>query len=294
MLVSVVVVTYNSSEYIIEALESVKAQTYQNIELIISDDGSKDDTVGLCKQWLQKNSGRFDNSELMTSQINTGNTANYNRGWKHAKGEWIKNLDGDDRLLPNCISDYVVFVSNHPKADMVFAKMNSFNSEGRYEFERNRNMGGILINRLSRWEFEIAVYLYNTINSPTTFIKRSSFLKLGGYDESYKYIEDWPMWMRMVNEGYNLQYMDKTTVDYRISNYSISQGTNNSTKQAEYIECDRKVREKSAWYLRNHSFFSKWYFFTKDRKDCGSLLWKVLNWTNILNPFYYKYLKVLQ
>ena len=102
------------------------------------------------------------------------------------------------------------------------------------------------------------------------------------------------MWMRMVNEGYHLQYMDKTTVDYRISNYSISQGTNNSTKQAEYIECDRSVREKSMWYLRNHSLFAKFYFFTKDRKDSGNAFWGLVHRVNVFNPFYYRYTKVLR
>lgn len=294
MLVSVVVVTYNSAEFIIEALDSVKAQTYQHIELIISDDGSKDDTVGLCKQWLQKNTSRFENCELLVSTTNTGNTANYNRGWRRAKGEWIKNLDGDDRLLPNCISDYVDFVKIHPKTDMVFAKMNSFSCNQFNEADEIWNKGGVYFKKFSIKEFELVVYIYNSINSPTTFIKRDSYLKLGGYDERYKYIEDWPMWMRMVNEGFVLQYMDIITVDYRISNYSISQDVTTNVLKAQYEECKLMVQKKAIWYLRNHSLSAKLYFFTKDRKDRGNSFWRIVHYINVINPFFYRYMKVLK
>ena len=58
-LVSIIVITYNSSKYVLETLESAKAQTYENIELIISDDGSTDDTIKICKNWLEKNQDRF-------------------------------------------------------------------------------------------------------------------------------------------------------------------------------------------------------------------------------------------
>jgi alpha-1,3-rhamnosyltransferase len=65
-LVSIVVITYNSSSYVIETLESIKAQTYQNIELIVSDDCSKDKTVDVCKKWIEKNKQRFVRTELIT------------------------------------------------------------------------------------------------------------------------------------------------------------------------------------------------------------------------------------
>ena len=54
-LVSIIVITYNSAKFVLETLESAKAQTYQNIELIISDDGSTDNTVQICREWLKNN-----------------------------------------------------------------------------------------------------------------------------------------------------------------------------------------------------------------------------------------------
>ena len=64
-LVSVIVITYNSSKFVLETLESIYNQTYSNIELIISDDCSSDETINICQNWLYKNKNRFKNIELI-------------------------------------------------------------------------------------------------------------------------------------------------------------------------------------------------------------------------------------
>ena len=79
-LVSIVLITYNSSKYILETLESVKNQVWENIELIISDDGSTDDTTTICSNWLEENKERFQNVQLITVAKNTGIPSNCNRG----------------------------------------------------------------------------------------------------------------------------------------------------------------------------------------------------------------------
>ena len=80
-LVSVPVVTYNSANTILETLESIKAQTYPNIELIISDDCSTDNTIELCLEWLELYKERFTRTEVLTVEKNTGVSANVNRCW---------------------------------------------------------------------------------------------------------------------------------------------------------------------------------------------------------------------
>ncbi|UBB88545.1 glycosyltransferase family 2 protein [Candidatus Kaistella beijingensis] len=90
-----------------ETLESAKAQTYQNIELIISDDGSQDDTVEVCQNWLAENKERFVYSQIITVEKNTGIPANCNRGVKASKGEWIKLIAGDDAFTEDAFSNFV-------------------------------------------------------------------------------------------------------------------------------------------------------------------------------------------
>ena len=113
-LASIVVVTFNSAAYVLETLESAKHQTYRNIELIISDDSSTDNTIGICKKWLLNNKNRFVRTKLITVEKNTGVAANCNRGIANSTSDWIKFSAGDDLLLPNCIQDNMDFVINNP------------------------------------------------------------------------------------------------------------------------------------------------------------------------------------
>ena len=111
MLVSIVVITYNSVRFVLETLESIKKQTYNNIELIISDDASTDRTVEVCKTWIDDNYRRFKRTKLITVHRNTGIPANFNRGVMAAKGAWIKTIAGDDVLYQNCILDNLCHIS---------------------------------------------------------------------------------------------------------------------------------------------------------------------------------------
>ena len=116
-LVSISILTYNSSEFIIETLESIKAQTYQNIELVISDDCSTDNTVTLCKSWVKENGKRFANVNILETDHNTGVSANGNRARMACKGEWRKGIGADDKLTPTCIADYMSYVEKNPDAE---------------------------------------------------------------------------------------------------------------------------------------------------------------------------------
>ena len=78
-LVSLGITTYNSANTIVETLQSAYQQTYDNIELVISDDYSTDDTVSICKKWLKENGHRFVNTRIVTAPVNTGTSSNCNR-----------------------------------------------------------------------------------------------------------------------------------------------------------------------------------------------------------------------
>ena len=125
-LVSIIVITYNSS-YVLETLESIKNQSYKNIELIISDDCSTDSSVSLCQRWLEKNESHFIHALLVTNPCNQGIPANCNRGIRAAQGEWIKLIAGDDLLMPNCISDYINTIS--PEIDILVGRIQCFTTD---------------------------------------------------------------------------------------------------------------------------------------------------------------------
>ena len=124
--VSIIVITYNSSKYVTETLESAKAQTYLNIELIISDDCSTDNTVEISEKWINENHSRFIKAQLIRAEKNTGIPANCNRGVKASSGKWIKIIAGDDILLENCIADNIQYILQNSYALVVLSKVQSF------------------------------------------------------------------------------------------------------------------------------------------------------------------------
>lgn len=216
-LVSVIVVTYNSSKFVIETLDSIYNQTYSNIELIISDDCSTDKTIEICKHWINENKIRFKNVEIITSEKNTGIPANCNRGYAKANGEWIKEIAGDDCLYPNAIEEYMNYVNNN-NVEIVFSSMdiyqNNFNESSKIEshisptpiFKSNKAKASEQFNILT---------LGNAIYAPSIFIKKVLFERVNKYDEEIRLCEDWPMWLKITRKGIPFYYIDQALVKYR-------------------------------------------------------------------------------
>lgn len=210
-LVSIVIITYNSGKFVIETLESAKAQTYQNIELIISDDCSNDNTVAICKSWIDKNLLRFNRSLIIEASQNKGIAPNCNRGLEAAKGDWIKFIAGDDILADNCIADNIEYVHNNFKAELIFSKITVF-GEPAYllSSEDLKRMKKKL--QLPAKQQYINLLKWNYIYAPSYFIKRTKLLDIGGFDERFPMMEDYPLWIKFSSNGDRMHYFDKLTV----------------------------------------------------------------------------------
>lgn len=223
-LVSCSVVTYNSAETVVETLESIKAQTYQNIELIVSDDCSTDDTVSICQEWVESNQSRFVRTLLLTVKKNTGVSSNVNRVAVMCEGEWHKGIAADDILLPTCIEDFVNYVKENPRASWVSSYMRSYNES----FIDSNCVAFMVVDSLpffdkSSQEQLKEIARHNIINAPTLFI-RTSLEKEVSYREEYPF-EDWPFFVDVLEKGYKCYFMPKETVCYRIhSSASNKQG----------------------------------------------------------------------
>lgn len=220
LVVSVIVITYNSEKYIIETLESIKRQTYPKIELIISDDCSTDKTINLIKEWLKLNQGRFINHIVVESKINTGITKNCNRGARAASGDFIKFIAGDDLLLNNCIDDLVSFcLENDLK--LALSKAVPFYDEdcSPHEIEtsiqENFMMNFYKKDQKDQYRefltrFRIGYSLIGGI------MNRELFLSLGGFNEKYMMMEDYPFYLKVLAAGHRLFLLDEYTVKYRV------------------------------------------------------------------------------
>ena len=221
-LVSVIIVTYNSSEFVLETLESAKAQTYVNIELIITDDGSNDNTIEVCNIWLGENASRFAGTKLLTSNKNTGIVPNCNRGLIHANGTWLKFIAGDDILIDTSIADFLSYCNKRDDCKLVF---------GRILYMKNylykpKPLEKIAISPLHMQQK--LVYLGSGLPAPAAFINRDLLISLGGFDERFLYVEDLPLWIKVVNNNIQIHFIDNFVVKYRIHDNNICMNNGNS------------------------------------------------------------------
>lgn len=287
-LVSVVVLTYNSSATVLETLDSIKNQTYRNIELIITDDASKDDTVSLCNKWLDANGERFVLAKVVTNEKNTGISANANRGCFASHGEWIKIIAGDDRLLPNCLDSYIKWVKLNPGYDIVFSKVIGFGALDSVAAKKCRWMDCHLVfEKLSKKEIITVLCFLNFLPAASAFFKKESFDALGGYDESIPFVEDWPFWLKALSKCFSIGFNNDFTTEYRFSKQSISQqGSNNKNPLfAESSEMASTYAHNMLKQIGTGAFFYK--ITTYNDFKYNSLLWKIIHSFNVLNPFFY-------
>lgn len=221
-LVSVLVVTYNSSQYVLETLESIKSQTYQELELIIADDCSTDNTVALCREWIAKNGERFVNTKIIVPEHNTGVSGNCNRGDDACSSEWVKVIAGDDQLTPDCIETYVGYIQEHPDSVVVFGKVEVFNENGLI-LDRRSWFDYDFFGLSSEEQYERLYKQGNCVPAATCFYNVRKLHALGiRNDERIPMLEDHPKWINCLLKGVQFKFVDKVTARYRVSEGSLS------------------------------------------------------------------------
>lgn len=227
-LVSIYTLTYNSSATILETLESVKNLTYENIEYIVSDDASKDNTVEIVSQWLECNKERFKRVKLLTVSENTGVAKNFHRTISECRGEWFKGISGDDALYPDSISKLVAFAKNHPEAKMIQGKSARYDTylhedcliEVYGSFDDN-------INKVSTAQQQFDIMLcWACVDAPAVFYHHSVFDMPELQNCGYAGLEDYPRFLRYTKTGNRIYFCDTLVCKYRHSATSIQKTTN--------------------------------------------------------------------
>lgn len=213
-LVTIAVITYNSADYVVETLESIKRQTYPNIELIVSDDGSSDDTVSRCKTWLSNNRDRFVSTQVIQGK-NGGVAVNTNRALYAAKGEWFKDLSGDDILPDDAVEKHIAFVSEKPQVDYFFGKEIFFYgdfSEANFEPQKMLFRHVFFGDKVSA-KRQYRMLTRQFFGAPAATMGRVATLKeIGGYNEAIPMTEDGPLYLALTKAGHKLYYFDDYTV----------------------------------------------------------------------------------
>lgn len=240
-LVSVIVVACNSSRYVRDTLDSVLAQTYDRLELIVTDDASTDDTVSIAERWLSVHGSRFVSSSVVRSAVNTGIAGNCNRALARAGGEWIKLIAADDLLLPDCLELGIRQAAFEPAAAVIFSRMKTIDEHGelRGEYAYPASFFAYPPERQLRHLLH-----RNCLAAPTALIRMTDLGEMGLFDEDYPMLEDLPLWVKMLERGKRLSGLAVPTVCYRVHQSLVYPviGKRNKRYQQSVADWDKRVR----------------------------------------------------
>ncbi|WP_114781442.1 glycosyltransferase [Botryobacter ruber] len=219
-LVSVICLCYNHERFIAEALDSVLAQTYPNLEIIIVDDCSTDNSVALIEAYCRKHP----QLRFISTGHNRGNCAAFNMGFRASSGAFLIDFATDDVLLPDRIEKQVAaFTTVSADYGVVYSDAEYIDDDSRhlgYHCQRDAQ-GNVTSFAPSGDIFSYLVARY-FICPPTMFIRREVLEELNGYDETLAY-EDFDFWVRS-SRHYKYYFLDEVTTKRRVHAHAMSRG----------------------------------------------------------------------
>ena len=268
-LVTVAVLSFNSASTILQTLQSIYEQTYLNLELIISDDYSSDNTVTVCEDWVDRNKKRFYDVQILTIDHNTGTTANTNRAYHAAKGKWIKPIAADDLLKPEAIESYLIYCMNEG-VEVCVSRLDYFG-----DHDRILQKEVCYSSFYKKYKTLTREKKYNLLLSecalpmPGMFISLDLIRKINYADESYAFSEEWPLYLKILSAGYDIPYISDRLVEYRCENGCLSIGASydDSIKGKSYKAARKKVFEDGYRFyieyrrprlLSTHRYYEVW------------------------------------
>ena len=222
-LVTIGVLTYNDERFIIKTLESIKSQTYDNIELIISDDCSSDKTLELCRSWVEKNAHFFKRVLLLSSEKNNGVTNNCNRVEKTASGEWTKLIGGDDLLLDRCIEKFVEYVSENKTAKIIQCRLLLINQDDDVIGNRMKGPNPFFHHESTTASFQHEILLRtDPVDALGLFKNKQTMEFLDYYDTDFPMQEDTPFSMKATSMDIKIYWLDDALVKRRMRPGTLS------------------------------------------------------------------------
>ena len=206
-LVSVIMPVYNAESFLKDAIDSILSQTYRNIELLIIDDGSIDNSSQIIQSYTDCRIRFYMNDD------NKGLVYTLNRGIALANGKYIARMDSDDISLPTRLERQIDYIEKY-NLDLIGCMTERIDMEGNCVISMaNKSYSPSIITRCVKYD--------NCIAHPTWFGKKSMFEELGGY-RNFHACEDYDFLLRAIRHNYKLGICDSIQLKYRENQNGIS------------------------------------------------------------------------
>lgn len=247
-LVSVITPSYNSSPFIKETIESVQAQSYANWEMIIVDDKSRDDSVHVIKQYIEKDP----RIKLITLTQNAGAARARNIALKEAQGDYIAFLDSDDLWLPTKLEEQVAFMQ---KDNLAF----SFTSYSLIDEQGNTMNIQVHAPKVVDYKYLLG---NTTIGCLTVMLDRHQFKQI---EMPVIQPEDTALWLVLLRLGYQAYGLQKSLSKYRI----VSNSTSRNKLKAAYRYWKLLRNQEKLNFVKTNFYFSQYAYhaYKKNRGD---------------------------
>lgn len=202
--VSVVIPTYNCDRFLPEAIDSVLRQTLTQLEIIVIDDGSTDQTAAILQAYQNRHGDRV----RTVSRSNQGVSASRNHGIRLAQGEWIAFLDADDVFFPSKLEAQLHIAAQNPQLGMIHSGWQRVDQTGQ------------VLKLVEPWHqvprLDLEGWLrYKPVLPSAMLFRRDWLLKAGGFDSRFSMSEDTELILRLARSGCGADWLRQVTVSYR-------------------------------------------------------------------------------
>lgn len=213
-LVSVVIPCYNHERFVQDSIQSIIDQTYKNIELIIIDDGSKDNSIAKIQEMVRLCERRFVRFEFR-SRANIGLSETLNEALEWCEGKYFSPIASDDQMLEDKTAIQVDFLQNHNDIVAVCGGVKLIN--------KNNEEVGERLNKPELYDFKKIIMHEHDLPAATQLIRLDAIRKVGGYNVNL-FIEDWYMLLKLAEHN-SIFYMSQFFAIYRLHDNNISKNT---------------------------------------------------------------------
>ncbi len=254
-LVSIICLSYNHERFIREAIHSVVNQSYKNIEIVVVDDASIDES----KSVIQELVAEFPSIQFIPIEKNVGNCKAFNLGFALSKGDFIIDFATDDIMMPDRIEKQITLFQSLPQdVGVVFTDATYVNEEGiflrqHYEYLFRKK----LLNEVPQGDIYIKVLSRYFVASPTMMVRRTVLETLEGYDENLAY-EDFDFWVRSARL-FKYSFLNESLTKIRRAGNSMSTGwykLGDKQLHSTYLVC-RKAQKLNKTAEENESLITR-------------------------------------